>query len=453
MKTQTHEMEAMSPIVALSLPSYDLPKLPPVLTPKEFDRLEDLELEFKGLQKGFERAGEILLEIRDKQLYRQEYKTFEEYCRTRWNMGARRGRQLADSANVLKNIAEQTGTMVPLPKNERQVRALTALPAREQGEVWEEVTKKATEENRAVTGKDVERAVQERKQPGFKLETELQSPKSKVGKFSEVQIDAWVDIARNWFRPGDEVSIAVMMGERRNSFDTYQVAAIFDEMVERGMVKNRRYVEVLSYGTETAKLAEKVYKIASEAAQLKRKWREQSIDSQRFVCEVVKWHMKELQRVLDEREREAHRELLAKRTAQNEFCDEVEKQIGTPQKATKGTKAWPKPNKHGVYDEKDAEIIVHSTQALRASIALLQIDAKRWTFANHWSTRSSGGNGSPLTAKTIFPDRASALKAAACKLRDEMIGESRSTSGCMTSAAKAAAKKCAKWAASLLTRE
>jgi hypothetical protein len=118
----------VSPIMALSLPTYDLPKLPAKLTPKEFDRLIELEKEFESLKPSFERASEILLEIRDKQLWRQDFKSFQAYCVEKLGIGARRGRQIADAAKIIKNLENGNhGSALPLPTNERQIRELLAV--------------------------------------------------------------------------------------------------------------------------------------------------------------------------------------------------------------------------------------------------------------------------------------------------------------------------------------
>jgi hypothetical protein len=92
----------------------------------------------------FAQVGNALLRIRDAKLYRENHRTFEDYCRGRWKMSARRGRQLIDAANVFANI--QNGNSCShsaLPQNESVVRPLADLSVPDQQGVWTEAHKKA----------------------------------------------------------------------------------------------------------------------------------------------------------------------------------------------------------------------------------------------------------------------------------------------------------------------
>lgn len=84
----------------------------------EAARLAELEqVVERGLQT-FVDVGQALLEIRRRELYRATHGSFESYCRARWNLTGRRGRQLIAAAEV--------GTIVPVP-NEGQARELVPL--------------------------------------------------------------------------------------------------------------------------------------------------------------------------------------------------------------------------------------------------------------------------------------------------------------------------------------
>ncbi len=64
-------------------------------------------------------AGLALMAIRDKRLYREQYATFETYCRERWGMGRNYVNKQIAAAGVIENV----GTIVPtMPANEAQVR-------------------------------------------------------------------------------------------------------------------------------------------------------------------------------------------------------------------------------------------------------------------------------------------------------------------------------------------
>lgn len=128
------------------------------LTAYEADELNRHEA---TIQRGFDtfiEVGEALLAIRDKRLYRQEYGTFEEYCRQRWGMSRPRAYQLMDASEAVRGLS----TIVDkLPATESQARPLTKLDtAEERQEAWQEAVEEAEAEGRKVTAKDVERAVE-----------------------------------------------------------------------------------------------------------------------------------------------------------------------------------------------------------------------------------------------------------------------------------------------------
>jgi len=81
--------------------------------------------------------GEPSGEIRDSHLYRQQFQTFEAYCRERWGLKERHAYKLMDAAAVVENL--QTCPIGQLPKTESQARPLTRLEPEVQREVWQEV--------------------------------------------------------------------------------------------------------------------------------------------------------------------------------------------------------------------------------------------------------------------------------------------------------------------------
>ncbi|HVX56953.1 MAG TPA: hypothetical protein VHA37_04425 [Candidatus Saccharimonadales bacterium] len=130
------------------------------LTTGERKTLEDCEARIqKGLQSFLDVAA-ALLTVRAGLLYRQDYGTFEEYCRQRWGITPRRARQMCDGAEVVANLSEGASGSSPLPTNERQTRALQALPKPQQQLVWKEAV--AAAPNGKPTSKHVQAAVQKR---------------------------------------------------------------------------------------------------------------------------------------------------------------------------------------------------------------------------------------------------------------------------------------------------
>ena len=86
-----------------------------------------------GLQM-FVAVGQALLTIRDQRLYRQDYATFEDYCRERWGLTHRHANRLIQAAEVVENV----GPIGPIPLTESQARPLTRLAPSEQRAAWRE---------------------------------------------------------------------------------------------------------------------------------------------------------------------------------------------------------------------------------------------------------------------------------------------------------------------------
>jgi hypothetical protein len=104
-----------------------------VLTLAEISRLGELEAVVETGLTVFVKVGNALLEIRDSRLYRQQFPTFEAYCKERWGLKQSRAYQLLDAAVVVGNL--QSSTIVELPKTESQARPLTRLEPEVQREV------------------------------------------------------------------------------------------------------------------------------------------------------------------------------------------------------------------------------------------------------------------------------------------------------------------------------
>ena len=96
--------------------------------------------------KVFWAVGEALAAISEKRLYRQQYATFEDYCRERWQISRPRAYQLIRAAAVVENMSTN-GRHEGLPLNERQARELSALTPGEQRLVWEVVKQTAPDGN------------------------------------------------------------------------------------------------------------------------------------------------------------------------------------------------------------------------------------------------------------------------------------------------------------------
>lgn len=120
----------------------------------ESQRLLELEgIVAQGLDT-FVQIGEALLEIRDSRLYRVGYRTFEDYCKTKWRMSKSFAFRKIAAIEVVKNLSP-IGDKVP--ENESQVRPLTKLTREKQVEAWSKAVEKAG--GKQPTAKQVKAAV------------------------------------------------------------------------------------------------------------------------------------------------------------------------------------------------------------------------------------------------------------------------------------------------------
>lgn len=102
----------------------------------------------------FVEVGAALLEIRDSRLYKDNYSTFEDYCRERWGMERRRVYQLMDAAGVVENVKNFSH----LPTRESHVAPLVGLSPELQTQVWQQVIETAPEGK--ITGAFVQETVE-----------------------------------------------------------------------------------------------------------------------------------------------------------------------------------------------------------------------------------------------------------------------------------------------------
>lgn len=72
----------------------------------------------------FHKVGMALLDIRDNRLYRQDYRTFEDYCQARWGMVRRHADRLIEAATISETL-RPIGLAL---ENEAQVRTLKQFP-------------------------------------------------------------------------------------------------------------------------------------------------------------------------------------------------------------------------------------------------------------------------------------------------------------------------------------
>jgi len=126
------------------------------LTSSEKAALEELEQKIGSSLLTFIDIGNALAAIRDQHLYRQEYGTFEKYCRDRWNFSRQRAHQFLRAAP----LAEYLSTIVDVsPTNETQIRPLIPLSDEEAAKAWQLAEQLSG--SKSITEKFVSQAVKE----------------------------------------------------------------------------------------------------------------------------------------------------------------------------------------------------------------------------------------------------------------------------------------------------
>ena len=135
-------------IVVAPVEASSIPVANQTLTPAETKLLAKCEIIIgKGL-KAFKEVANALQDVRDQNLYRIKYATFEEYCCVKWGFTARHANRLMLAGAVVDNIeSDQLVSSVPaaIPENEAQARPLAALTPKQQVKAARSVASKTDE--------------------------------------------------------------------------------------------------------------------------------------------------------------------------------------------------------------------------------------------------------------------------------------------------------------------
>lgn len=127
----------------------------------DLERLEGIIT--RNLQSFYE-VGRALMEIRDRELYRDAlgFPTFESYCKAKWSFTRQTAYQFIDSAKVIENVSD----CLQKPSNEYQTRPLARLTPEKQREAWKEAVETAPEGK--VTAAHVYKIVKGMEEPTMK---------------------------------------------------------------------------------------------------------------------------------------------------------------------------------------------------------------------------------------------------------------------------------------------
>jgi len=111
-------------------------KLTTTLSTTERSQLRLLEKKISDKLETFVEVGNALMEIQDKKLYREGYKTFEEYCDKVWSIGRSYAYRLIESSKVVKDF--------PKVKSERAARELSKVPPPRRKQIVDDIEGEVT---------------------------------------------------------------------------------------------------------------------------------------------------------------------------------------------------------------------------------------------------------------------------------------------------------------------
>ncbi len=103
------------------------------------ERFEAAEQQIdKSRNNVFELAAALAI-VRADELYKPDYKTFEEYCRKRWEYGRSYCSRLCDMDSVMADLKQLPDATDVLPRNESQARVFVDLEKAERTRLFEKI--------------------------------------------------------------------------------------------------------------------------------------------------------------------------------------------------------------------------------------------------------------------------------------------------------------------------
>lgn len=153
-----------SAVPALSLQSDGVIELTP-LTKDEANWLATCEQTIDEGLSTFLAVGSALVEIRKNKLYRSSHRTFESYCRERFQLKRQRAYELMGAAEVVNSLSEisDKDQELFLPERESHANALAALPIYKRQEVWKQITDEAEQTQQPITSNRIKAVVEQRR--------------------------------------------------------------------------------------------------------------------------------------------------------------------------------------------------------------------------------------------------------------------------------------------------
>lgn len=139
-----------------------IPTMKHALLPAESATLQRLEGVIRRGFKAWIEVGEALSEIREKRLYRATHKTFEDYCRDRWDMSRQAASRMIAGLSVVKDLStrdDKTEDEPIVPETPWAAQPLVRLEPEQRREAWDKAVEDA--DGNAPTHDQVEAAAEQ----------------------------------------------------------------------------------------------------------------------------------------------------------------------------------------------------------------------------------------------------------------------------------------------------
>jgi hypothetical protein len=167
------------------------------LTAVEATTLDDLETVIEKGIATFIEVGKALQHIRDGRLYREEFSTFEDYLRERWDLSRSYAYQQMDGAKIAAGLSAVAD--IPAPASERVARELA--PLKDEPEQLQEAWQETVEQHGPKpTAEQVREVVAEHEEPraedhgdddGEQADRPLSKATERLPKRKEERLVAW----------------------------------------------------------------------------------------------------------------------------------------------------------------------------------------------------------------------------------------------------------------------
>jgi len=154
-----HSEPTLKPVSVEELEATASPRELLPLTLHEERRLQECEVIITEGLNTFMEVGQALAEIRNRRLYRSDFKTFEAYAHQRWGIKRQRAYELMGASEVARNLSEISDI---LPAKESHAATLLKLSPEEQREAWAEIIAEAGDDVGSLTATRIKRKVNDR---------------------------------------------------------------------------------------------------------------------------------------------------------------------------------------------------------------------------------------------------------------------------------------------------